>query len=69
MLTRLRCCRLRFDNLDALVMICKNSSDDAHIDCPLTFIEKNETNYLYSKVALLDDHKKELQKQRYFEDE
>jgi hypothetical protein len=50
-------------------MICKNSSNDAHIDCPLTFIEKNETNYLYSKVALLDDHKKELQKQRYFEDE
>jgi hypothetical protein len=55
--------------LDALVVICKNLSDDAHIDCPLTFIEKNEADYLYSKVALLNDHKKKFQKQGYFEDE
>jgi len=55
--------------LDALVVICKNLSDDAHIDCPLTFIEKNEVDHLYSKVALLDDHKKKLQMQGYFEDE
>jgi len=55
--------------LDALVVICKNLSDDAHIDFPFTFIGKNELDYLYSKVALLDDHEKKLQKQGYFEDE
>ncbi len=69
MLTSLRCYRLGFDNLDALVMICKNWPNDACTDCPFTFIEKNVANYLYLDDALLDDHEKELQKQGYFEDE
>jgi hypothetical protein len=33
-LTSLRCCRLGIDNLDKLVMIMKNWSIDAWIDCP-----------------------------------
>ncbi len=39
------------------------------MNCPHTFIEKNVADYLYSKDALLDDHEKELQEQRYFENE
>jgi hypothetical protein len=36
-LPNLRCYRLGFDNLDALVMICKNWLNDACMGCPLTF--------------------------------
>jgi hypothetical protein len=50
-------------------MICKNWPNDAREDCPLTFTEKNVADYLYLKDALLDDHEKELQEQKYFEDE
>jgi len=39
------------------------------MDCYLTFTEKNVADYLYSKDALFDDHKKELQEQGYFEND
>jgi hypothetical protein len=54
MLTSLKRCRLVLDNLDALVMVCKNWPDDAHVDCLLTFIEKNVVDYLYLEDALLE---------------
>ncbi len=60
MLTSLRCYQLGFDNLDALVMICKNWLDDEHAYCPFTFTKKIMVDYLYSKDVLLNDHGKEL---------
>ncbi len=69
MLTNLRHCQLGLDNLDALVMICKNWLDDACVGCPFIFIEKNVANYLYLEDALFDDHENGLQEQGYLEDE
>jgi hypothetical protein len=68
-LTNLRRYQLGFDNLDALVMICKNWLNDAHANCPFTFTKKFMADYLYSKDALLDDHEKELKKFKCFENE
>ncbi len=69
MLTNLRGCQLGLDNLDALVMICKNWPDDACAGCIFTFTEINVVDYFYSEDAHLDDHENELQEQGYFEDE
>jgi hypothetical protein len=39
-LTSLRCCQLGLDNLDALVMICKNWPHDACAGCLFTLLKK-----------------------------